>query len=296
MGNYQELKRMGTANSAGFVIVAQNSSDINYAEQAYALALSISNTQTYTKKVTLITDGATKNSMSVKQKGIFDRIIVLDVDKAAESSWKIENRYRVFELSPYDRTAVMDADMLVFRDHREWWDITHPVAYCETALRYDGTVATSDFYRKTFTSNGLPNFYSALFMFDKSTQAEQFFNDVKYICENWQTVYTEILDKTRPSQLSMDVAYAIAAKINSDSAFSDTRLAIVHAKTNTLRHIESINDNWEEYISTHFTDDCSLYLNNYLTYVPFHYHKKTWLSKDIIGQLEHYAKHLHIIR
>ena len=43
----------------------------------------------------------------------------MEDDKAKDSDWKIENRYKAFELS-YDETIVLDSDVLVL-DKIDWY-------------------------------------------------------------------------------------------------------------------------------------------------------------------------------
>ena len=272
---------MDTADK-GFVIVAQNSDACNYVQQAHALALSIKRTQSVTTSVTLISD-AKSLSASCNLLNVFDFVIELSEDKALASDWKIENRTEVFRLSPYQRTIVLDADMIFLSDYASWWEINADVTFCDTVLRYDRSISSSDFYRKTFTANKLPNFYSALFYFEKTESAKKFFDDAEYIVNNWQEVYFTLLDHTRPKHLSMDVVYSIAAKIN--NVLPDRRLKFVHGKTNTLRYTESTLS-WDTFFQTYFTDSAELYLNNYKIKEPFHYHLNHWLTDEILSRIE----------
>ena len=94
----------------GYVVLAQNSKDDDYARMAYALALSIQNSQTEVKNVTLVTD---IKKLPKKYKVVFDKIVDIPwLDNAAKSKWKIENKWKYIHASPYDETVILDADML----------------------------------------------------------------------------------------------------------------------------------------------------------------------------------------
>ena len=78
----------------GYLVLAQNSGDADYIRMAYALALSIKNSQTTVNKVCLATDIAI-NSISDKIKSAFDVIVPIPWgDSASRASWKIENKWK----------------------------------------------------------------------------------------------------------------------------------------------------------------------------------------------------------
>ena len=90
----------------GVLIFAQNNKTDDYVKQAYLCALS--GMQSGNKHFTLVTD----NEVDEKTSFMFDKVIVLEHDDASTSDWKIENRWKAFNLSPYDETIVVDSDVL----------------------------------------------------------------------------------------------------------------------------------------------------------------------------------------
>ena len=79
----------------GFVIVAQNTTEVDYVKCAEVLAQSIK-TQMPSANVSLISDNTT-------QCKAFDQVIKLpygDVDPT--SKWKLANDWQVYEASPYE--------------------------------------------------------------------------------------------------------------------------------------------------------------------------------------------------
>ena len=99
--------------SKGVLIFAQNNSTDNYVQQAYLCAMS--GIHSGNKHFTLVTDKEVDNDTAF----IFDKVIVLKHDQASNSEWKIENRWKAFDLSPYKETIVVDSDVL-FLDKIDW--------------------------------------------------------------------------------------------------------------------------------------------------------------------------------
>ena len=98
--------------SRGYLIMAQG----DYVRQAQALALSIAKTQSRVKSVSVITDHDLKDQ-------IFDHVIKFDQkDLSGDQKWKIHNRSYFYDLTPYDETVILDADMLFLSDVSHWWD------------------------------------------------------------------------------------------------------------------------------------------------------------------------------
>ena len=94
--------------SNGVCLLAQNNDKTDYIRQAYALALSIV-AKSPKQKVSLITN----DTVSDRYKTVFDKIIPIPWDDSAtESNWKIENRWKVYHVTPYRNTIVFDVDML----------------------------------------------------------------------------------------------------------------------------------------------------------------------------------------
>ena len=94
---------------------------IDYVKMAYALAMSIKLTQKEVNNITLITD--IPEAVPEHYRNMFDQVLPIKwYDDAFESEWKIENRWKLYHLSPYDETVVLDADMLFLSDVSQWWN------------------------------------------------------------------------------------------------------------------------------------------------------------------------------
>lgn len=281
--------------SKGYLILAQNSGKSDYVRMAYALALSIKTSQKTVKNVCLATD-VPLAELSAETIKIFDDIVPIPwVDNAADSSWKIDNKWKYFYMTPYDETVILDADMIFSADISHWWDVlsAQDVWIANRPVTFKGEVITVDKYRTTFTSNNLPNVYTAFMYFKKSKLAAELFNLVELIFENREAFFYNYLDETRPLHLSGDVAYALAIKILGieNQCFGNISIpTFVHMKGH-LQNIDEklIDEDWTKNIPTYFRDDCGFKIGNYEQQLPFHYHIKEWLTDDIVKQLENKA-------
>ena len=102
----------------GFLELEQNSENIDYVKQAYALALSLHKSQS-SCLISLVTNDPVPDDY----KEVFDKIIPIPGDdQASESVWKVENRWKLYHVTPYDETIVFDSDMLVFRSFDRLWE------------------------------------------------------------------------------------------------------------------------------------------------------------------------------
>ena len=64
------------------------------------------------KHFTLVTDKEVDEKIAF----VFDKVIVMKHDQAKNSEWKIENRWKAFNLSPYEQTLIIDTDIVICDD------------------------------------------------------------------------------------------------------------------------------------------------------------------------------------
>jgi len=206
---------------------------------------------------------------------------------------KIQNKWQYFWLTPYDETICLDTDMLFFNDISTWWECLkdRELEFTTLTKNYRAEDITSDYYRKTFTTNSLPNIHTALFYFKKTNDVEQFFKFIKIVFENWEEFFNKFL-KTPPKFLSGDVAYALAAKIIFDRKW-DNFLTFTHMR-GRLQDDDIVSD-WNKELPSFFTNyhgKVELKINNFNQIYPFHYIKKDFLSEEVI---EFYERILRIL-
>lgn len=191
--------------SKGYLVMAQGKV---YANQAEHLARSINGTQSSINKISVITDQEVDSSL-------FDRVISITDDLAINTNWKIENRVNFYDLTPYDETVILDADMLFLSDVSHWWSLfeKYDLLLTNKVLTYRGTEAIDNYYRKAFVYNDLPNVYSAFTYFKKSEAADTFFKLVKSIVLNWDEWTNQYVPIERQRFPSIDLAMSLAIKI-----------------------------------------------------------------------------------
>lgn len=281
--------------SKGYITIAQNTDTTDYLEQAYALAMSLKLTQSKVNKLTVCVDESTKKQMQIKHYEMFDSVVDIPWGDAAKSSdWKIHNKWKYYYMSPYDETVILDTDMLFPTDVSYWWDIMcERDVWATTNVRtYRGEIVQSDYYRKYFTLNNLPNVYTAFMYFKKSDLAAELFAMVEIIFQHWQRFFYKYMPEGKPEWLSGDVAFALAMQIlgiehlcTKDNVTDMP--TFVHMKSH-VQNITGVNidEQWNESLPTYFNSYDNFKVHNFAQHFPFHYVEKSWLTKEIILSME----------
>ena len=269
--------------SNGILVLAQNSEKVNYVDQACALALSIKKSNP-TTPISIITDDIIEEYAV----NLFDKIIPIPWgDLANKSNWKIENRWKIYHCSPYNETIVLDTDMIVLEDISYWWNSLKKfdVYFTTNVKTYRNTKITSEFYRKTFTANNLPNFYSGLHYFKKNNFAHQFYTYLEIVMCNWKQFYNIFLPLEQPQHVSVDVCAAIVAVLlDCVDNISDPR-AIVPYFTHMKAHAqdwESPTSQWQDKVSAYVSLDGTIKIGNHLQSGILHYTEKNFLENTNI--------------
>jgi hypothetical protein len=261
----------------GFVVVAQNTANVNYIQCAEMLALSLKNVMP-NANVSLISD-------DVEHSKYFDYVIALPHgDLAKDSEWKLINDWQVYEASPYDYTIKLEADMYIPVNIDYWWDILQQkeVVVCSTIRDYKNNISENKFYRNFIYNNNLPNVYNAITYFKKGELANKFFETVRFCFENWEYL-KPILKCNVDEQATTDWVYAISCMIH---GIENTTLpnfdafSMIHMK-------QYINDliceNWTDELIYEINKN-SLRLSTFPQLYPFHYHIKNF-SYTIANEL-----------
>ena len=274
------------SNSNGFCLLAQNNSNVDYVRQAYALAVSI---HKFNKgqSISLITD----DPVLEEYKSVFDNILPIPwTDQAKDTEWKIENRWKVYHVSPYEHTIVMDVDMLVLHDITRWWDELEKkdLFFVSNVKNYRNETVTSRFYRKTFDENNLPNLYSGFYYFKKCDKALEFFKLLELIMINWELFYRTFASNSYQSWGSFDLSCSIVSKIF-DNVLEITDPTSCITFTHMKAHCQGWNEiptNWTNVLGTYMTTDNTMLIGNYLQHNILHYVEPEFLTDRVIKQLE----------
>jgi hypothetical protein len=256
----------------GFVILAQNTADVDYVKCAEVLAQSIK-AQMPSANVSLISDNTTLCKA-------FDQVIKLpygDIDPT--SNWKLSNDWQVYEASPYEYTIKLEADLYLPSSIDHWWHTLQQrdVVISTTIRNFRQDISTSRAYRKFIDDNALPDCYNAITYFKKSDTARLFFEVVRDIFENWNQ-YIAILKCNRDELPTTDWVYAIASHIvgiEKTTLPNFTAMSMVHMK-------QFINDlptaDWTDTFVYEILPH-TLRVNTSPQLYPFHYQLKNFCDK-----------------
>ena len=273
--------------SKGFLILARNSADVNYVEQAYALALSIKFTQTY-NSVSLVTSGTVPRHIA----SVFDSVISLD--SVVGNRYETEVRWQLFHVTPYEETIVLDADMLLLEDVKDWWEycFEYDLRFCSKVKNYKHELVTDVMYRSAFIANNLPNVYFALHYFKKTDLPLEFYKQLKFVVRNWARCNVEYAPRQQQRWPSMDLASAIAIRmlgIESTSVDQCSPLEFIHMRPD-LQGWLSKEPRWQDVAPAMFTPAGDLLVGNIKQYKLFHYIEEDFLTPSIVKKLEVLAR------
>jgi hypothetical protein len=271
----------------GYLIFVAAHPDIDYLKLAYALALSIKNTQKpgYDKVALVINDKTPVDSLT--SPWVFDKVI----EWPEQKFW--DGRSWMDQVTPWEHTVCLDADMLFLRDYSHWIDyfVENTDLYvANRVFTFRGEVVTSDAYRRAFTKNNLPNLYS-MWTFFKKDNGKEFFELARQIFINPQEFKNLYLSNHVPKVIGTDEAFALAAKlldIDSEIAYPLDFPRVVHLKPQV--------QNWP-WDADRVTDQAGFYLKgngnlkigNYQQTDIVHYVEKDIITDELISMLEEIA-------
>lgn len=276
--------------SKGFVVVAQNTEKVDYIKQAYALALSIKYSQQVEKSISIITNDIVPDEYM----SVFDKIIPIPwTDEAANSVWKVNNRWKIIYATPYDETIVLDTDMLMLDDIGIWWKYckNYDIKFCSRILNYKLETITDIHYRKAFIANKLTNPYFALHYFKKTTLSFQFYKVLEFVSNNWEWCYTTFAPISYQPWLSMDLAAAIVIEImglQETIIDKHSPLEFTHMKT-AIQGWESIPLTWQTMVPSVLNRKGQLIVGNIKQPKLFHYVEKNFITEQLITKLKELA-------
>lgn len=262
--------------SKGYLLVAMGN---EYVEQACLCALSIKKTQSISN-VSIMTNDVVPE----KYKNLFDKIIEVKQRRSDKSFYSTEHRWKVFHITPYEETIILDTDTLFLSNIDYVWDSLqeHSVAFLTDAKTYRGNTITDNFYRQVFVKNNLPNIYNAFHYFRQDHTALDYYKHLEFICTHTEDFYDIYLKKLKPKVSSMDVNHAIAVLNSNLQKYKINTLNFVHMKPR-VQEWQITNGSWMQDIPFYVDDNYNLKIGNYLQSGVFHYveHK---FCEEVIGK------------
>ena len=270
----------------GYLIFVATHEKTDYLKLAYALALSIKNTQKegYDQIALVIDDPSALDNF--KSVWVFDHVIPWD----QEIFW--DGRSWMDELSPFENTVCLDADMLFTRDYSHWAEyfIENSDLYvANKAYTYRGEVITNDYYRTAFTKNNLPNLYSFYTFFKRDSElAKEFFCLGRSIIKNPIEYSNHFLTEHKPKIIGTDEAFALSAKILDivdDISYELEFPRVVHMKP-MIQNWPWPADSWSNHVGFYLNTEGSLKIGNYQQHDIVHYVEKEKMTTELVHILE----------
>ncbi len=251
----------------GALIFAHNNTAIDYTKLAVFAAKRIK--KFLNIPVTLATDNI--DYLKKHYPGHpFDSVIVVPTEPSSQKlfydgsisskklEWKNSTRYRAYDISPYDRTLIIDSDYILNSD------------VLKIALERD---TPFQIYKRSFNLTSwkdskpyerinqysIPFYWATVVVFDKDPVVEAFFNLVTYIKKNW--LYFRVLYNIDIEFFRNDYAFSIAihlmnGKMSGDFAielpgsmnYIEDRDILVSMKDNSMQFLIQKQDHLGEYI------------------------------------------------
>lgn len=210
----------------GIVIYAHNNRSVDYALMAVIAGGLAKNKLNV--PASLITDPSTvewmrESGILEKATDVFENIIIVprpetdnhrnlhDGTAVSTVPFLNSNRSSVWELTPYDRTLLIDSDYLIFSDRLgEYWDVDSDVLIGESIndVYSNSRVGYLDKY---VSEVGVKLYWATTVMFTKSETSKTFFDTVNFVKENYH-YYADIF-RFDNRQFRNDIAFSIAKHI-----------------------------------------------------------------------------------
>jgi hypothetical protein len=211
--------------NCGVLIFAHNSRDVDYALMSI-VAGSLAK-QHLNVPVSLVTDKSTidwlkESNQYSKAESLFDQIILVDRpntdnsrrlndgDESKTVPFINANRSSAWDLTPYDRTLLIDSDYLIFSDTlSEYWnyDSSFMISSAMNDVRGDRKGVLDSWV----SDEGIPLYWATTIMFTKNQESKLYFDLVKSIKQNYQT-FAEIY-RFDSRIYRNDIAFSIAKHI-----------------------------------------------------------------------------------
>jgi hypothetical protein len=270
----------------GFLTIAQNTADTDYLRLAYLQALSVKLTMPGSRYAVLV-DAATLKLVTDQHRKVFDYVIEITDDLAADHDWKLANEWQAFDLTPFKETIKLESDIVFTRSVSHWWTAfrLRDIVLSTGCRDYQGQLSTAREYRRVFDDNQLPDTYNGLMYFRYTRTATQFFNIARQIFANWEYVSKNLLKNCRDPHPTTDVVYAMTAKVLGVEQCTLPSLDYIN-----FTHMKPAVNGWSNGL---WTEQVvwelavpMLRIANLNQYYPVHYHDKTWATDEVIKEYE----------
>jgi hypothetical protein len=214
--------------TTGCLIFAQNTVGVDYVKLALFAARQVK--KHLNIPVSLATDSQAWLEFYPEHTEVFDKVIPIVGNTTQQkkfydgtlayktAEWKNLTRNQAYDITPYDRTLVIDSDFIINSNT------------LEKALKNDYSF---QIYRKSFDLAGwrdvssferinqysVPFYWGTVFIFEKTASTRSLFDLIEYIKSNWE--YFRIIYKIDSPTFRNDFAFSIAIHIMNGNTEGD---------------------------------------------------------------------------
>jgi hypothetical protein len=171
--------------------------------------------------VCLVSDSKTVNALKISPETVFEYVVIQDVksnntrllyngpDKKQSIDFKNINRNSAYDLTPWDRTLLIDSDFLVFSDRlKQYLNSNQDFMICPAmkdicAERTKGPVLLH--------SSSIQTLWATNIIFNKTPEVKMLFDLIEHIKDNWE--YYGALYKFDTRRFRNDFAFSVACHI-----------------------------------------------------------------------------------
>ena len=204
----------------GAILFAQNNTTVDYIKLAVFAAKRI--IKHLDIPVSLITDNK-KWLLDHYSDHPFDQVIEIPLDTILQQKyfydgalashkleWKNKSRSSVYDLTPYDRTLVLDSDYIISSSIlKKALDNRHEFQIYRNSFDLASWRTTNEF--KRINQYSIPFYWATAFIFNKTEMMQCFFDLISYIRYNW--LYFRNLYSIESIVFRNDFAFSIAIHI-----------------------------------------------------------------------------------
>lgn len=251
----------------GVLMFVYNNRDIDYARSSIIAGFLAK--KHLNVPVSIVTDESTvswmkKSSIYQYAENLFDEIILTERSKnlnyrnlrngSLERKSVLflnDNRCSVWDLTPYDRTLLIDSDFLIYSDRlSEYWGAESSVLISASMKDIEGNRYG---YHDVYLSDTGPRLrWATTVMFSKDEESKIFFDLVETIRQNYQ--YFSDLYNFPPDQYRNDISFTIAQHMLSGF---DNSIDYFLPPVLTVQDIDSVQNLEEDSIRIYINDPLS---------------------------------------
>lgn len=205
--------------SNGALIFAHNNASVDYVKLAVFAAERVK--KHLDIPVSIVTENAKWLSENYHQHP-FDKVIPIQAEQAGQKifydgtmaskklEWKNLSRNRAYDLTPYDKTLVLDSDYILNSSIlKSAFETDSSFQIYKDSVDLAGWRDTSDVSR--INSYSIPFYWATVFVFEKNEITSAFFDLISYIKQNW--LYFRVLYGIEGDMFRNDFAFSIAIHI-----------------------------------------------------------------------------------